>query len=100
MTWVYWPQDNQTATIVRYQTKGELHPNGNNYIFLNPVSGEISKAVYADKVPFVMRALNQVYPLHIGKVGISIFRLLIFLSGLFPIFMLYTAYKYNRLKSN
>ncbi len=55
--------------MIRKKLAAELHPNGANYIYLDPVSGRVLRVERSDAASPTARWMNLRYPLHIGRWG-------------------------------
>ena len=78
------PAKADASLIVRKRLPGELHPNGVNYIYLDPYSGMVLRVDRAAAGDAGQRFLNARYPLHIGLWGGLFSRCLHALAGLVP----------------
>jgi uncharacterized iron-regulated membrane protein len=58
----------------------ELHPNGRTYVYLSS-AGDVLQKIDACASPPGERATHAIYPLHAGKTGSGIYKLLILLSA-------------------
>ncbi|MDF2439588.1 MAG: hypothetical protein JWN98_572 [Abditibacteriota bacterium] len=58
--------------IVRKKMPGDLHPNGVNYIYLDPHSGRVLRVDAAARAAIDGRLMNARYPVHIGLWGGSL----------------------------
>lgn len=65
----------------RLQRPCELHPNGRSYVYLD-AAGRTLQRTDACSLPPGERALHAIYPLHAGKAGSDVYKLLVFLGGL------------------
>ncbi len=66
---------------LRLKRPCELHPNGRSYVYLD-TDGGILGSVDACAQPAGQKALYAMYPLHAGKAGSELYRLLVFLGGI------------------
>jgi len=66
---------------LRLKRPCELHPNGRSYVYLD-MDGGILGYVDACAQPAGQKALYAIYPLHAGKAGSELYRLLVFLGGM------------------
>lgn len=70
--------------VVRKRFPGEAHPNGINYIYLDPATGAVLRVDAAARAGGPRRLLDARYPLHIGRWGGTATRLLHAAGGLMP----------------
>ncbi|HET8655124.1 MAG TPA: PepSY-associated TM helix domain-containing protein [Longimicrobiaceae bacterium] len=59
----------------------ELHPNGRSYVYLD-AAGSIVQEIDACAMPPGERAAQAFYPLHAGKSGSAVYKLVVFLGAL------------------
>lgn len=81
LVFYYPPQPGSGVHGFRLQRPCELHPNGRSYVYLDP-AGRTLQRTDACALPPGERALHAVYPLHAGKAGSDLYKLLVFLGGL------------------
>lgn len=84
-TYVAFPATPEAPLSVRKYFDAALHPNGRSFVYLDPWSGEAVAVERALSVPTGMKALNVLYPLHIGSFGGPMVRVLYALLGLAPL---------------
>lgn len=78
----YYPPNGGTGVHgFRLKRPCELHPNGRSYVYLDD-AGRTLQRTDACTLPPGERALHAVYPLHAGKAGSGLYKLLVFLGGL------------------
>lgn len=88
LTVVTLPQAATAPVVVRGKVDAELHPNGRNFLYLHPQTGQFLAAEHALTAPAGTRAYNILYPLHIGRWGGTLTRVLYSLLGLVPLGLL------------
>lgn len=84
-TYVSFPGSAEAPLTVRKHFDAALHPNGRSFVYLDPWSGETLGVEKATLAPAGMRALNLLYPLHIGSYGGLPVRILYAVLGLSPL---------------
>lgn len=84
-TYVAFPAVPEAPLSVRKYFDAALHPNGRSFVYLDPWSGEVLAVESAMSAPAGMKALNLLYPLHIGSFGGVGVRVLYALLGLSPL---------------
>ena len=77
----YPPQEGSAVAGFRLRQPCELHPNGRSYVYVNAHDGEILQASDACAMPPGERTTNLIYPLHAGKAGSAVYKLLVLLSA-------------------
>ena len=70
--------------IIRKRTSNELHPNGMNYIFVDPVTAKVLRVDRDNGENRALSAMNLRYPLHIGLYAGNVSRVLHALAGFTP----------------
>lgn len=85
VTYVTLPAKPEAALTVRKHFAEELHPNGRNFVYLDPWSGEVLAVEHALRAPAGTRAYNVLYPIHIGRWGGIASRIAYALLGLTPL---------------
>jgi len=70
--------------IIRKRTPNELHPNGMNYIFIDPVTSKVLRVDRDHGDNRALSAMNLRYPLHVGLYAGNVSRVLHALAGLTP----------------
>ncbi|HEX7119879.1 MAG TPA: PepSY-associated TM helix domain-containing protein [Longimicrobiales bacterium] len=68
-TYITLPTAAGAPLVVRKKVPAELHPNGRNFIYLHPQTGEVREVEDALQAPAGTRAYNVLYPVHIGRWG-------------------------------
>jgi uncharacterized iron-regulated membrane protein len=87
VTYVTLSQATTAPVVVRKKLPAELHPNGRNFIYLHPQTGEVLVVENALTAPSGARAYNILYPIHIGRWGGVASRVLYSLLGLVPLLL-------------
>lgn len=67
---------------IRLKQKAEWLPNGRTTLWLDPATGRVVDARDALAMPAGAQLFNKAYPIHSGKVGGALYRLVMTLSGL------------------
>lgn len=80
----------------RARMSGEWHPNGRSLVFVDGADGALLGTHDATSQQAGARATEAIYPLHIGAVGGSPYRIAVALSGLLPAFLLVTGFLFWR----
>lgn len=91
-TWISLPQTPQAPVVARKKLAQELHPNGRNFIYLDPHSGRVLQLEHALSAPLGTRVFNTFYPLHIGAVAGTPTRILQVIVGLASTLLLITGF--------
>ncbi len=91
-TWISLPQTPQSPLVVRKKLSQELHPNGRNFVYLNPHTGRVLQVEHALAAPLGTRVFNTFYPLHIGAIAGMPTRILQVIVGLAPTLLLVTGF--------
>lgn len=86
-TYVAFPAVPQAPLSVRKYFAAALHPNGRSFVYLDPWTGEPLAVERALEVPAGMKALNVLYPLHIGSFGGIAVRVLYAALGFSPLIL-------------
>lgn len=97
-TWLYPPANSGADYMVRKKLPSEYHPNGKSFIYFDQYTGEVLRLENAEEVPFVTRAINNLYPLHIGIIGGTITRFLQILIGFTSAFLFLTWFLMWRIR--
>lgn len=92
VTYVVLPPTSTAPLIVRKKMPPELHPNGRNFVYLHPQTGEVLAVENALTAPAGTRAYNVLYPLHIGHWGGAVSRVLYSLLGLVPLLLFVSGF--------
>ena len=90
--WIYPPATKTAPYMIRKKFPAENHPNGKSFIWLDQYSGEILRTEDATAAPAVTKAVNDLYPLHIGRMAGPMHRLFQVLVGLTPSLLLITGF--------
>jgi uncharacterized iron-regulated membrane protein len=77
----YPPRDGIGYHEFRMKQPCEMHPNGRSYVYLG-AGGELLEKTDACAMQPGQKALHALYPLHAGKTGGQLYKLLTFLGGL------------------
>lgn len=85
LTRIAFPAKSGAPLVIRKKLPAELHPNGMNNIALDGATGRVLSITDSRKVPPGQRFLNLRYPVHIGRWGGNISRVLAVLVGLSPL---------------
>lgn len=91
ITYVTFPSTPDAPLSARLHFAEALHPNGRSFVHLDPWTGAPVAVESALRAPAGTRALNLLYPLHIGSFGGFAVRLLYALFGLTPLALLVTG---------
>lgn len=76
------PKQPGDPVSIRMRQAGEWLPNGRTTLWFSPANGRMLGALDAATVPQGGRILDKIYPLHAGKVGGVVYRLVLTISGL------------------
>lgn len=87
VTYVAFPADPEAPLSVRKHFGAALHPTGRSFVYLDPWTGEAVAVDRALSAPAGMKALNLLYPLHIGSFGGLAVRILYAVLGLAPLIL-------------
>jgi uncharacterized iron-regulated membrane protein len=66
---LYLPLAADQPVVVRKKLAEEVHPNGRNFVHVDPYRGEIVQRRSSRDAALAVRIDNLVYPLHIGTAG-------------------------------
>lgn len=92
LTRVALPGADDGAVSFRGRDPAEWHPNGRSTVTVDADGGEVLQVHRAPAQPLGSRAADAIYPLHIGVAGGLPLRLLTFVAGLLPAFLLVTGF--------
>ncbi|HEY9812152.1 MAG TPA: PepSY-associated TM helix domain-containing protein, partial [Candidatus Sericytochromatia bacterium] len=81
-TFIVLPATPVKAVKVRKKFVDEIHPNGENNIYIDQFSGKILKVENVLEAPLAARILGALYPLHIGRYGGVISRIIHIFVGI------------------
>ncbi len=81
---IVFPAKPREPIVLRKRTPNELHPNGMNYVFVDPVTARVLRVDRDTGERRAQTALNLRYPLHIGIYGGTATRVLHVAVGLTP----------------
>lgn len=84
LTWITLPGSATDPVTVRFRQAAEAHPNGRTFVRVDPYRGEVIGRVDALEAPLARRALNELYPIHIGAKGGTPHRMVLVMLGLTP----------------
>lgn len=87
VTYVSFPATPTAPLSIRKWFDFELHPNGRNFVYLDPWTGAVLGMENARTVPLGTKVDNLLYPLHIGSFGPAMVRVLYALFGLAPLIL-------------
>ncbi|MGV4876000.1 PepSY-associated TM helix domain-containing protein [Acetobacter indonesiensis] len=76
------PRKGSGLITIRMRQPSEWLPNGRTMLWFAADTGQLVEARDATLMPVQARAFNDIFPLHTGKVGGIIYKLLMTLSGL------------------
>lgn len=91
-TWIGLPQTPGAPLVVRKKLPQERHPNGRNFVYLDPYSGRVLQVEHALAAPLGTRVFNTFYPLHTGAMGGMPMQILQVVVGLAPTLLLVTGF--------
>lgn len=91
-TWISLPQTPRAPLVVRKKLSQELHPNGRNFVYLDPYSGRVLQVEHARAAPRGTRVFNTFYPLHIGAIAGTPTRVMQVIVGLAPTLLLVSGF--------
>ncbi len=91
------PQKPNAPLNIRLKQPKEWHPNGRTIAAINYKENKIGNILNAQKIDITSRIYNSFYPLHSGKTGGLLYKIIIALSGM-ALFMLsiFSAFSYSR----
>lgn len=90
-TWVSLPQTASAPLVVRKKRPDEAHPNGRNFVYLDPRSGAVLQVERDRSAPRGTRVFNIFYPLHVGAIAGTPTRILQAAVGLAPLVLMVTG---------
>lgn len=91
---VYLRQEPTDAPTVRVQRAAEWHPNGRSFATFDGHQGQLLSAVAAADLGLGARISHSFYPLHVAAIGGEGYRLLLAITGLLPLLLTYTGWRY------
>ncbi len=91
-TMITLPSTPAGAIVVRKRVSGELHPNGRSLVHLDQYSGQLLLAENALEAPQATRIVNNLYPLHTGRLAGIFTRVLQVFVGFTPAFLFFTGF--------
>lgn len=86
----YPPQQASDALRFRKRMPGEMHPNGLSFVVITP-EGERQHAHDATGLGTGVRMTQSIYPLHSGYGSGELWRVVVFLMGIAPVFFFVTG---------
>jgi uncharacterized iron-regulated membrane protein len=84
LTRISLPASPTTPLVVRKKFPAETHPNGMNFVILDPYRGQALRVERSETAPVGQQIMNARYPTHIGVWGGLPMRILYALAGLTP----------------
>lgn len=90
-TWINLPRTPTAPLVVRKKRLNEAHPNGRNFVYLDPRSGTVLQVERDLSAPRGTRVFNTLYPLHVGAIAGTPTRVLQAVIGLAPFVLLVTG---------
>lgn len=96
LTRVALPDADEGVVGFRARDPAEWHPNGRTTITVAADGGMVLQVHRAPAQPAGSRAADAIYPLHIGVAGGLPLRILTFIAGLLPAFLLVTGFLFWR----
>lgn len=87
VTYITLPARPDVPLTVRKRFSRERHPNGRNFIDLDPWTGRVLTVEDALRAPAGTRAFNVLYPIHIGRWGGPVSRVTQVFLGLSPLIL-------------
>lgn len=90
-TWVSLPQTPSAPLVVRKKRPDEAHPNGRNFVYLDPRSGAVLQVERDLSAPRGARVFNTFYPLHVGAIAGRPTRVVQAAVGVAPLVLLLTG---------
>lgn len=96
LTRVSVPRPDSGTVAFRARHPDEWHPNGRSTVAIDAGGGSVLQVYSAPAQPLGSRAAEAIYPLHIGVAGGLPLRLLTFVAGLLPAFLLVTGFLFWR----
>ena len=91
-TWISLPQTPTAPLVVRKKRPDEAHPNGRNFVYLDPRSGAVLQVERDLSAPRGTRVFNALYPLHVGAIAGTPTRGLQAGVGVAPLVLLATGF--------
>ena len=96
LTRVSVPKADDGTIAFRARHPDEWHPNGRSTVAIAAAGGNVLQVYNAPAQPLGSRAAEAIYPLHIGVAGGLPLRVLTFVAGLMPAFLLVTGFLFWR----
>jgi len=90
-TFISLPASPVKPVKVRKKFVDEIHPNGENYIYIDQFSGKILSSESVLDAPLATRMLGALYPLHIGRYGGMISRIIHIFVGIATTSLFFTG---------
>lgn len=91
-TWIYPPANSAAAFMVRKKFPSEYHPSGKSFLYFDQYTGELLRQENALEAPAATRAVNNLYPIHIGRIGGTATKVWQVGVGLTPAILLFTGF--------
>ncbi|HEX8491953.1 MAG TPA: PepSY-associated TM helix domain-containing protein [Pyrinomonadaceae bacterium] len=91
LTMINLPATRAATVVVRKRVEGELHPHGRSLVYLDQYSGQVLLAENALEAPPVARTFGNLFPLHVGRLGGILTRLLQVFVGFVPAILFCTG---------
>jgi uncharacterized iron-regulated membrane protein len=92
LTMITLPATPTAAIVVRKKVSGELHPSGRSLVYLDQYSGQLLLAENALEAPRPARIVNNLYPLHTGRLAGIWTRVLQVFVGFMPALLFFTGF--------
>jgi uncharacterized iron-regulated membrane protein len=91
LTMINLPATPTAAIVVRKRVAGEMHPSGRSLVYLDQYSGQLLLAENALTAPPISRTFGNLFPLHVGRLGGIVTRLLQLFVGFVPAILFCTG---------
>ena len=82
ISYLYFPSVSEGAFGVRKRLRGEDHPNGKSFVYLDPTDGRVLSMANGARAPRGARLYSILYPIHIGVIGGVWTRVVVVVVGL------------------
>jgi uncharacterized iron-regulated membrane protein len=92
LTMINLPATPTAAIVVRKRVSGELHPNGRSLVYLDQYSGQLLLAENALEAPRPARIVNNLYPIHTGRLAGIWTRVMQVFVGFMPALLFFTGF--------
>lgn len=90
--WIYPPQTPTAAYFIRKKFPAESHPSGRSFLYFDQYTGELLERENALEVSRTTKIVNDLYPLHIGRIGGVATKILQVAIGATPLILLVTGF--------